>query len=88
MPGGGAATSTGSELLRRHAEIRSALSFFLQRWYRHRQAGTAPDKATVLADFVRFRSLDAVTQRLATRHPQVASGSAASGRGQPRGFSK
>jgi hypothetical protein len=57
-------------VLKRHVEIRKALPFFLHSWYKHRQAGTVPDKQQVLFDFVKFRSLD-VLNTLQTGAPQV-----------------
>lgn len=59
------------EALKRHREIRTALKFFLDSWYKHRQAGTVPHKQQVLFDFTRFRSLEAVLQELRTKAPQV-----------------
>jgi len=58
------------EALRRHREIQTALKFFLDSWYKHKQAGTTPHKQQVLFDFIRFRSLE-VLQSLRTKAPQV-----------------
>ena len=60
-----------SELLRRHNEIRSALGFFLQQWYKHKQASTVADPRQALRDFVRFRSLESVIERVKVSHPTV-----------------
>ena len=61
----------GADLLSRHNEIRSALSFVLGQWYKHKQAGTSIDSRQVLSDFVRFRSLESVIERIKASHPQV-----------------
>lgn len=60
-----------SEVLRRHNEIRSALAFFLQQWGKHKQASTVADPQAVLRDFVRFRSLESVIERIKSSHPSV-----------------
>jgi hypothetical protein len=60
MPAGGGPP----HLLRRHNEVRSALTFVLNTWYKHKQAGTSPDATASIAEFARFRSLDAVLRRV------------------------
>jgi hypothetical protein len=48
-----------------------ALQFFLNSWYKHKQAGTGvPDRQQVLFDFVRFRALEPLS-KLRTKPPQV-----------------
>ena len=64
-------SAKGPELLQRHNEVRAALSFFLGQWYKHKQASSSIDTRLVLADFLRFRSLDAVVERIKAIHPQV-----------------
>ena len=64
-----------AQLLKRHAEIRSALRFFLNSWYKHKQAGTVPDKQRVLFDYIRFRSLDVVLKELRTKAAPPSSNS-------------
>ena len=58
-------------LLRRHNEIRAAITFFLNQFARHRQAGSEPDASRVLRGWAAFRGLEAVTQHLHTAAPQV-----------------
>lgn len=60
-----------AQVLARHSEIRSALRFFLSSWYKHKQLGSLPSKDQVAADFVRFRSLEAVHAHLRTAAPQL-----------------
>lgn len=62
---------SGADLIKRHSEIRSALHFYLASWWRHKRAGTSADAQQVQQDLVRFRSLDAITQRVKTSQPQV-----------------
>eukprot|EP00955_Chlamydomonas_euryale_P001064 12274-Chlamydomonas_euryale.AAC.3 len=74
-----ATMSTGrSDLLRRHNEIRSALSFFLHQWHKHRLAGTTPSASAAAADFARFRALEAVVRRV--QEPGLGSGSVSTDR--------
>ncbi len=64
-----------ASLLQRHNEIRSALHFFLSSWYSAKQAGTSIDKSRVLQGFIKYRSLDAVVERLTLKsHPQSTQG--------------
>jgi hypothetical protein len=57
-------------VLKRHAEIKCAVNFFLRSWYKHKQAGTTPSPQQVLLDFARWRSL-AVLDGLKTAAPHV-----------------
>ncbi len=61
---------SGADLIKRHSEIRSALHFYLAQWYKHKRAGTSPDARQVQHELLRFRSLDAITQRVKTSQPQ------------------
>lgn len=58
-------------VLQRHVEIRSALQFFLNSWYKHKQAGTVPHPQQVMRDFVRFRSLEALKSLQTPAHQVV-----------------
>ncbi len=58
-------------VLKRHKEIRAALRFFLDSWYKHKRVGAAPSPERVLHDLMRFRSLDAALETLKTTAPQV-----------------
>lgn len=58
-------------VLARHHEIRAALRFFLDSWYKHKQAGSLPNQGQVIFDYVKFKSLGTVAQELQTRPPQV-----------------
>jgi hypothetical protein len=53
-------------IFNRHEEIRLALRFFLQALHKHKQAGLVPDKQRVLYDFVRYKGLRPVVERLST----------------------
>jgi hypothetical protein len=53
-------------LFNRHEEIRLALRFFLAALHKHKQAGSVPDRARVLHDFVRYKGLRPVVERLST----------------------
>lgn len=53
-------------IFNRHEEIRLALRFFLQALHKHKQAGSVPDKQRVLYDFVRYKGLRPVVERLST----------------------
>ncbi len=57
-------------LIRRHAEIRTALKFFLDSWYKHKQVGSVPSPSQVLSDYIRYRSLE-VVDNLKTKSRQV-----------------
>lgn len=61
----------GEGLLKRHQEIRSALSFFLQSWYKHKQVGSVPDPSKVMFDYIKFKSYKSVLNGLHTAEPQV-----------------
>lgn len=54
-------------IFNRHEEIRLALRFFLQALHKHKLAGTVPDKQRVLYDFVRYKGLRPVVERLSPR---------------------
>jgi hypothetical protein len=75
----------------RHEEIRLALRFFLQTWYKHKQAGSVPTKGQVLFDFARYKGLSPVTSGLKTQptkvqaHPEFESVMGDGGRGGRRG---
>lgn len=56
-------------IFNRHEEIRLALRFFLQALHKHRAAGSVPDKARVLYDFVRYKGLRPVVERLSAPPP-------------------
>jgi hypothetical protein len=58
-------------LFARHEEIRLALRFFLQTWYKHKQAGSVPTKGQVLFDFARYKGLSPVVDNLKTKAPQI-----------------
>jgi hypothetical protein len=68
------------DLNKRHNEIRSALNFFLSQWYKHKQASTSVDSTQVLKDYISYRSLESVIQRIKVSHPQVHQ----SGSGRPK----
>ena len=61
----------GEGLLKRHKEVCTALRFFLDTWYKHKQAGTVADSRQVLNDYIRFKGLGPVLQQLRTEAPQV-----------------
>ena len=63
--------AAGEGLLKRHNEIRQALSFFLQSWYKHKQIGAVPEPSRVMFDYVKFRSYKDVIAKLSTPEPQV-----------------
>jgi hypothetical protein len=67
-------------LLKRHNEVRGALTFFLRSWYKHKQAGTHADPGSVLLDYARFKGLGPVLTQLRTEAPQVQRASAKPGR--------
>lgn len=60
-------------IFNRHEEIRLALRFFLQALHKHKQAGSVPDKQRVLYDFVRYKGLRPVVERLSTPPIQPSS---------------
>jgi hypothetical protein len=53
-------------IFNRHEEIRLALRFFLQALHKSKQSGSVPDKQRVLYDFVRYKGLRPVVERLST----------------------
>ncbi len=58
---------TGTDAaLRRHNEIRTALRFFLQSWYKHRQNTSVAEPRAVLSEFLRFKAYTASLQTLNT----------------------
>jgi hypothetical protein len=59
-------------LYNRHEEIRLALRYFLQSFYKSKQAGVVPDPSKVLFDFARYKGLNPVIDRLSTKPRQVA----------------
>jgi uncharacterized UBP type Zn finger protein len=61
-------------IFNRHEEIRLALRFFLQAVHKHKQAGSVPDKQRVLYDFVRYKGLRPVVERLSTPSIKPADG--------------
>ena len=80
-------SSRAEGLLKRHHEIRSALEFFLQSWYKHKQIGAVPEPSKVMFDYIKFRSYKSLLAQLPSAEPQVArKESSASARGKgPRG---
>ncbi|MEW5303717.1 MAG: hypothetical protein WDW36_006381 [Sanguina aurantia] len=58
-------------ILQRHTEIRTALRFFLHSWYKHRQIGAVPYPQQVLAEFIKYKGLGTVIQKLQTPALQV-----------------
>lgn len=58
-------------LYSRHEEIRLALRFFLQSFYKNKQQGLVPDPAKVLHDFARYKGISPIVDRLSTRPRQV-----------------
>lgn len=65
--------SKNAGLLARHNEIQTALKFFLQSWYKHKQCGTVPDPNQVVFDFARYKSLGPVIKHLQTPASQPQS---------------
>ena len=68
--------------LARHEEIRLALRYFLESYFRAQTQGTVPDPSRVLHDFARYKGLSPVVERLATRPRQVARRSREEGGGR------
>ena len=65
------AKQAGQGIYNRHEEIRLALRYFLQSFYKSQRAGAAPDRQRVLFDFARYKGLRPVVERLSTRAPKV-----------------
>lgn len=65
-------------IFNRHEEIRLALRFFLQALHKHKQSGSVPDKHRVLYDFVRYKGLRPVVERLSTPPIQPSNSTASS----------
>lgn len=68
-------------LFNRHEEIRLALRFFLQALQKAKHSSAAPDKQRVLYDFVRYKGLRPVLDRLAPRPPLAPGGGRKAGGG-------
>lgn len=60
-----------SSALTRHNEIRKALRFFLNAWYKHKQHGSYPEPRQVMIDFARYAALSPVVSHLAPPAPTV-----------------
>eukprot|EP00201_Polytomella_parva_P011637 CAMPEP_0175074982 /NCGR_PEP_ID=MMETSP0052_2-20121109/21681_1 /TAXON_ID=51329 ORGANISM="Polytomella parva, Strain SAG 63-3" /NCGR_SAMPLE_ID=MMETSP0052_2 /ASSEMBLY_ACC=CAM_ASM_000194 /LENGTH=95 /DNA_ID=CAMNT_0016343485 /DNA_START=41 /DNA_END=328 /DNA_ORIENTATION=+ len=58
-------------VLRRHNEIRTALRFFVDSWYKNKIAGTSADKNQVMFDYLKFKGVLEVAQHLHAPAPQV-----------------
>nr|8A22_Yh Chain Yh, mS113 [Polytomella magna]8APN_Yh Chain Yh, mS113 [Polytomella magna]8APO_Yh Chain Yh, mS113 [Polytomella magna] len=58
-------------VLRRHNEVRGALRFFLDSWYKNKTSGTIADKNQVMFDYLKYKGVTEIAQHLHAPAPQV-----------------